>query len=343
MPLTNKEKMARRRERQKADPVKYAAALEKDRLRKKVNRQIFKESATEKEMKDFKCREVQRVMGYYSKKKSLPHQGGQDPVTPEKGQGSPFSTRQSLGKAAKRASRSLPNSPRKKRCVVKRLVDECGLKLQDPKSTSKCHGLSLSEETVATVVTFFNSDDVSWQAPGKKDRIIQREDVHNSFTEVEEMWYSAVPVPDTHSVHYCATVTDQRYIIVGETSTDLSMRKVRILKGQAFDSDSSDEDEMVEGEPVPTLQINDIKPFDWVVVKYEDVFYPGEVKQVKLEENEVEVQVMHVSKTGKYYYWPKDEDCICYLLKDVIKKIGSPIPCEGTREQYKFNDSINVY
>ncbi|XP_046662827.1 uncharacterized protein LOC124355712 [Homalodisca vitripennis] len=57
----------------------------------------------------------------------------------------------------------------------------------------------------------------------------------------------------------------------------------------------SDEDEMVEGEPVPTLQINDIKPFDWVVVKYEDVFYPGEVKQVKLEENEVEVQ-----DTGMY-------------------------------------------
>ncbi|KAG8299156.1 hypothetical protein J6590_107863, partial [Homalodisca vitripennis] len=32
---------------------------------------------------------------------------------------------------------------------------------------------------------------------------------------------------------------------------------------------------------------------------YEDVFYPGEVKQVKLEENEVEVQVMHVSKTDE--------------------------------------------
>ncbi|KAG8320231.1 hypothetical protein J6590_073051 [Homalodisca vitripennis] len=280
MPLTNKEKMARRRERQKADPVKYAAALEKDRLRKKVNRQIFKESATEKEMKDFKCREVQRVMGYYSKK-NLYHI---------------------------KVVRTLPP------------VRKTGL---------------FSAISLATIASERN--------PNIMVAFISKEDVHNSFAEVEEMWYSAVLVPDTHSVHYCATVADQRYIIVGETSTDLSMRKVRILKGQAFDSDSSDEDEMVEGEPVPTLQINDIKPFDWVVVKYEDVFYPGEVKQVKLEENEVEVQVMHVSKTGKYYYWPKDEDCICYLLKDVIKKIGSPIPCEGTREQYKFNDSINVY
>lgn len=40
----------------------------------------------------------------------------------------------------------------------------------------------------------------------------------------------------------------------------------------------------------------------------------------------------------------KEEDCISYRLKDVIKTIGSPIPCGGTREQYKFKDSIiNVY
>lgn len=64
------------------------------------------------------------------------------------------------------------------------------------------------------------------------------------------------------------------------------MRKVSsILKGQAFDSDSSDKGEMVEGEPVPTLQMSDLQPFDLVVVKYEDVFYPGGVKQVKPEEN----------------------------------------------------------
>lgn len=168
---------------------------------------------------------------------------------------------------------------------------------------------------------------------------IPKEEVDSSLTEVEQLWYSAVPVPDTHSVH-CVTVTDQRYIIVRETSTDLAMRKVRILKGLAFDSDISDENEEVEEEPVPTLQISDIQPFDWVVVKYEDVFYPGEVKQVKHDENEVEVKVMHLSKTGKYYYWPKDEDCISYLLKDVTKKIGPPIPSGGTREQYKFNDCI---
>lgn len=168
---------------------------------------------------------------------------------------------------------------------------------------------------------------------------IPKEDVDKLLTEVQQMWYSAVPVPDTHSVH-CVSVADQRYLIVGETSTDLFKRKVRILKGHAFDSDSSDEEEIVEEEPVSPLQISDLHPLDWVVVKYENVLYPGEVKQVKPEENEVEVKVMHVSKTGKYYYWPKDEDCISYRLKDVIKKIGSPIPCGGTREHYKFKDSI---
>lgn len=42
-------------------------------------------------------------------------------------------------------------------------------------------------------------------------------------------------------------------------------------------------------------------------------------------------------------HWPKGEDCISYGLKDVIKKIGSPIPCWGTREQYKFKDSSLQY
>lgn len=43
-----------------------------------------------------------------------------------------------------------------------------------------------------------------------------KEDVDISLTEVEQMWYAAVPVPDTPSVH-CISVADQRYIIVGET------------------------------------------------------------------------------------------------------------------------------
>lgn len=35
------------------------------------------------------------------------------------------------------------------------------------------------------------------------------------------------------------------------------MRKVTILTGQAFYSDSSEEDEMVEGETVPTMQMGE--------------------------------------------------------------------------------------
>lgn len=71
------------------------------------------------------------------------------------------------------------------------------------------------------------------------------------------MWYAAVPVPDTPSVH-CITVADQRYVYSwGDQSTDLSMRKVTILTGQAFYSDSSEEDEMVEGETVPTMQMRE--------------------------------------------------------------------------------------
>lgn len=112
MPMTNKEKMARKRERLKNDPEKRAAALEKDRIRKKAARKKFEETATEKELREFRRKEANRVLDYINKtKKKTP---GNLQATPEKVLSSPFGSRQSLGKAIKRAGKNLPNSPRKK-------------------------------------------------------------------------------------------------------------------------------------------------------------------------------------------------------------------------------------
>jgi hypothetical protein len=56
--------------------------------------------------------------------------------------------------------------------------------------------------------------------------------------------------------------------------------------------------------------------------------------------NLAKVKVMHSSKTGAYYVWPTDEDCIIYKAKDIVKKIEPPEPYGGTRDYYKFKSII---
>ena len=62
-----------------------------------------------------------------------------------------------------------------KRCIVESLAKEVGLQV---KVTSPVTNLSyggLDEDTKQIVLTFYNTNEVSWQAPGRKDRVIIRE------------------------------------------------------------------------------------------------------------------------------------------------------------------------
>ena len=88
--------------------------------------------------------------------------------------GTPYHSIQTLGKAVKRVQLSLPSSPRKKRCVIENLAKRVGLDiLDDLPSTHRSNGLS--ESTKMLVNAFYLSNDISWQAPGRKDRVIIQE------------------------------------------------------------------------------------------------------------------------------------------------------------------------
>ena len=69
-------------------------------------------------------------------------------------------------------------SPQKQRYVVGKLAESVGLKVtandSSPSTSTSSHGSVLSEDTKKSVHEFYNSD-ISWQAPGRKDRIIIRE------------------------------------------------------------------------------------------------------------------------------------------------------------------------
>ena len=87
-------------------------------------------------------------------------------------QGTPYRSRQALGKAMKRLEHGLPSSPRKQRFVVEKLARSVGVPVC---SSSKKSTSAESEEKIELVHSFYRTDDISWQAPGRKDRIIIRE------------------------------------------------------------------------------------------------------------------------------------------------------------------------
>ena len=72
----------------------------------------------------------------------------------------------------KRLEHGLPSSPRKQRFVVEKLTRSVGVPVC---SSSKKSTSAESEEKIELVHSFYRTDNISWQAPGRKDRIIIRE------------------------------------------------------------------------------------------------------------------------------------------------------------------------
>ena len=160
---TATERQAKRRAKIKADPEQYEALLLKDRDRRKRQREALREKMSEQQLEEHKLKERLRIKNYRLKKSMKP--------TNSTNQGTPYRSRQALGKAMKRLKYSLPSSPRKQRFVVEKLAISVGVPVRSfIKSIS-----AQSEESREVVHFFYRTDDISWQAPGRKDCIIIRE------------------------------------------------------------------------------------------------------------------------------------------------------------------------
>lgn len=63
--------------------------------------------------------------------------------------------------------------PKKQRCVVSKLAESVGLKVVGPSTPSTpphAHGSALSDDTKRLVHELYQNSNISWQAPGRKDR-----------------------------------------------------------------------------------------------------------------------------------------------------------------------------
>lgn len=80
---------------------------------------------------------------------------------------------------------------------------------------------------------------------------------------------------------------------------------------------------------------NDVAVDDWVVVKYDDVHFPGIVTKIENEDCKVAVMV----KYGKLWKWPESKDEIYYTRNNIIRKVNPP-SVANARGYFKFDHAI---
>ena len=105
---------------------------------------------------------------------------------------------------------SLPASPHKRLCVVETLAKTVGLNLDNTPARDSS-SISISDKTKQLVIGFYNSNDVSWQAPGRKDRIIVREsDTNGKKTKrTEQVRYLLMSLKEAYS-KFAEKLTDSQ-------------------------------------------------------------------------------------------------------------------------------------
>lgn len=173
-----KERQAKRRAKVRENPDLYKASLEKDRKRKVSELRSKKLKMSNAEREEFLLKERIRMRNLRASKKS-----GECSTSVA----TPYRSTQSLGRAMKRARTGLPKSPQKQRCVVSKLAESIGLNVSTSSSPSNpCHRSALSADTRECVEQFYNSNDISWQAPGQKDRVIIRKTVEGQRAKTTE-------------------------------------------------------------------------------------------------------------------------------------------------------------
>ena len=116
-------------------------------------------------------------------------------------QPAPFANHQSFGKAVKKVKSKVPESPRKRKAVLAKLAEDAGISFIDSlPSRSKQLGPRGNKEIDAAAVAFYSSDDISWQAPERKDRVIYRDENGKNHKEYLQCRYMLMSLGEAHQL-----------------------------------------------------------------------------------------------------------------------------------------------
>lgn len=172
------------RERINKNTDKSRIVHEKDRKRKQAARLREKECGVSSEVKAHRDKLNRERVSRFRAKKKIDFEERQELPA--------YSSKRSLGKAISRAARSLPSSPRKKRVVIKKLAEREGL----VKSSAAPRNVT-SQETITKVEEFYCRDDISRQAPGKKDCVTIWKEGGKVKLQKRHLYYT---IKETHSL-----------------------------------------------------------------------------------------------------------------------------------------------
>ncbi|KAI6651096.1 hypothetical protein LOD99_5673 [Oopsacas minuta] len=107
-----------------------------------------------------------------------------------------YSSKASFGKAIARVKRNLPGSPRKKRAVIKHLAFEEEKKQKFCNRKSSTPGRTALPDSIKTaVIQYYQRDEISRQAPGKRDTTTVRENGAKHTYKNEKSKFAALRPP----------------------------------------------------------------------------------------------------------------------------------------------------
>lgn len=168
-----KERMEKYRLKAKQDIEKWKEIKEKDKNRKREERNKAKSHGLSKEAINSRREQTkQRMRKLRQKRKEASGDNENATVNSDPFIGS-YKSKNSLNKATNKVKKILPSSPRKEKAVLAKLVQErFGKNLFEiKKQGNKASLRQISDVLKEKVVSFYSRDDVSWQAPGKRDVI----------------------------------------------------------------------------------------------------------------------------------------------------------------------------
>lgn len=196
MALTAAEKMKRHRQKLKDqgkyDDYKKKHKEEAQKYREKKKKQLSKLRQELRE--DLKSEERRKTRERVAKCRALKktQNENQSPTV--------YRSVKSLGKATNRVKKSLPQSPRKRIVVVRKLFETfVGDSSSQESNSQKSNTLALSPETIDLVKSFYERDDVSRQAPGLKDVTTVKENGLKQKIQTRHLYSS---IRETHALFY---------------------------------------------------------------------------------------------------------------------------------------------
>ena len=199
--MSSKEK----REKLEQNPEKWKKYLEKDAKRKKKERDAKKKSMTLLEQQAYRKSENERIRNLRLKNKVKVKN---EPTAPDQSQERPYKSAQAMGKAVRRARNSLPTSPRKRRAVAAAVAKHAGLQVTLPFNQNRGRP-ALDDNVVKTAKDFYLKDDISWQAPGRKDvvSVAQKDDRGKTCRVAMQARYMFMSLAEAYKI-FCEVEPD---------------------------------------------------------------------------------------------------------------------------------------